>query len=64
MGKAPSGIPKVFLVLPEGEENFTTGGREEFYSFSCRRPQKLYSVVVSQESGPVSIFKRGSEKKI
>ena len=22
MGKAPSGILKVFLVLPEGEENF------------------------------------------
>ena len=50
-GYAPSGILKVFLVrspvgdlkrfiLPEGEK--------EFYSFSCRRPQKIYSLVIGR----------------
>ena len=40
----------------------TTGGREEFYSFSCRRPQKLYSVGRGQDSGPV-LNTRGAQKK-
>ena len=52
MGKAPSGILKVFLVLPEGEK--------EFYSFSCRRPQKLYSLVIGVEDSGLS---RGAQKK-
>ena len=33
MGKAPSGILKVFLVLPEGEENFIRSPVGDLKSF-------------------------------
>ena len=36
MGKAPSGILKVFLVLPEGEENFIRSPVGDLKSFIGR----------------------------
>ena len=53
MGKAPSGILKVFLVLPEGEKNFIRSPVGDLKSFIAWEP-----------TGPGSTFKRGSEKKV
>ena len=42
MGKAPSGILKVFLVLPEGEENFIrspVGDLKSFIGRVCGRTE-------------------------
>ena len=36
MGKAPSGILKVFLVLPEGEKNFIRSPVGDLKSFIAR----------------------------
>ena len=48
MGKAPSGILKVFLVLPEGEENF------------IRSPVGDLKNFIASLAGPIAGPMRGS----
>ena len=48
MGKAPSGILKVFLVLPEGEKNFIRTPVGDLKSFIACLPY-----VAGRKSGPM-----------
>ena len=55
MGKAPSGILKVFLVLPEGEENFIRSPVGDLKSFIARWSGRTLVLLE---------YKRGSEKNM
>ena len=56
MGKAPSGILKVFLVLPEGEENFIRSPVGDLKSFIARSMVVWHTVFLNASPSEIFFF--------